>query len=139
MNYQHLESYIAMFERLAPDMLDELGQVVADDIHFVDPFNDVRGFAEMSEIFVDMYKRTKSPKFVVLDWQVSGVNAYVRWRFMAGLPVLGRFETLGVSHLILADDGKIAEHIDYWDSAPIYMRVPLIGRLVKALRSRMAA
>ena len=139
MNYQHLESYIAMFERLAPEMLDELGQVVSDDIHFVDPFNDVRGFAEMSEIFVDMYKRTKSPKFVIMDWQVSGVNAYVRWRFTAVLPVLGRFETLGVSHLILADDGKIAEHIDYWDSAPIYMRVPLIGRLVKALRSRMAA
>ncbi len=139
MNYQHLESYIAMFERLAPDMLDELGQVVTNDIHFVDPFNDVRGFAEMSEIFGDMSKRTQSPKCVVLDWQVSGVNAYVRWRFTAGLPVLGRFETLGVSHLILADDGKIAEHIDYWDSAPIYMRVPLIGRLVKALRSRMAA
>jgi steroid delta-isomerase len=139
MNYQYLEAYIAMFERLAPDMLDELGLVVTDDIHFVDPFNDVRGFTAMSEIFVDMYRRTKSPKFVVLDWSVNGVNAYVRWRFTAGLPVLGEFKTLGVSHLIVDEEGKVKEHIDYWDSAPIYMRVPLIGRLIKALRSRMAA
>ena len=39
----------------------------------------------------------------------------------------------------LADDGRIAAHVDYWDSDSAFMtKIPVAGLFIKALRSQMA-
>jgi hypothetical protein len=43
----------------------------------------------------------------------------------------------GGSHLLLAADGRIAEHRDYWDAAEeLYEKLPLIGGLMRWLKAR---
>jgi hypothetical protein len=46
----------------------------------------------------------------------------------------------GVSHLKFDADGKVNFHRDYWDTAEeLYMKVPLIGSLMRSLRRVLAA
>jgi len=45
----------------------------------------------------------------------------------------------GVSRVVLADDGRVSEHIDYWDAAgELYSQFPVIGGLMRWLRRRLS-
>ena len=44
-----------------------------------------------------------------------------------------------MSELTLAPDGRVAEHVDYWDpAAQLYERVPVLGWLMRRIRRRLA-
>jgi hypothetical protein len=62
----------------------------------------------------------------------------MEWRFEATLR--GRpwaFE--GMSLVRFTPDGRVSEHIDYWDAAAaLYERLPIIGRLLMWIRRRLA-
>ena len=44
---------------------------------------------------------------------------------------------VGGSHLVLADDGRIRFHRDYWDAAEeLYEKLPVVGSLMRWLKQR---
>jgi hypothetical protein len=46
----------------------------------------------------------------------------------------------GMSFVRFDDQGKVVEHIDYWDpAAGIYEQLPLLGTLMRYLRRRLSA
>ena len=46
----------------------------------------------------------------------------------------------GVSHLKLAADGKVNYHRDYWDTGEeLYMKLPVIGTVMRGLKRLLAA
>ena len=65
------------------------------------------------------------------------------WEFHFGFRSIlrGRAQVVhGASHLLLAPDGRIRSHRDYWDAAEeLYSKLPGIGVLVRWLQRRMAA
>lgn len=133
-----IESYISLFESLSPDNVHQFEPLVTEHVRFADPFNDVRGYPKMRAIMMDMFERSESPRFSVYEFVQNANVVYIRWRFEAKLPVLGLFKTDGVSRVLLDGQGLIAEHVDYWDSAPIYMQIPILGRLLRSIRAKMA-
>ena len=138
MNQTSVKQYVELFENLTPDSVTQFESLVTPDVRFADPFNDVRGFSKMCEILNDMFERSEDPSFTVFEWFEQPGAAYVRWEFCAKLPVLGMFTTEGVSRLSINESGLITEHLDYWDSAPLYMKLPLLGRILRSIRAKMA-
>ena len=141
MNHPHeavCKAYVELFAHLTPERIPELAQWVSEDVHFRDPFNDVRGLNKMQAILQDMFERTESPSFRVLEYRLGGDTGFVRWHYRATLPLLGRLDVEGVSRLQFNNHGLISEHLDYWDSAPIYLKLPVIGALLRRLKGRMA-
>lgn len=141
MNHPHesvCQGYLELFSNLTPERIPEFSNWVSEDIHFRDPFNDVRGIAKMQAILQDMFERSEAPKFSVLEHRLGGDTGFIRWHFSAQLPVLGRLDVEGVSRLQFNNQGLISEHLDYWDSAPIYLKLPLLGALLRRLKGRMA-
>lgn len=136
---QNCARYVELFENLTPERLDELASLLTEAVHFRDPFNDVRGIAAMRAVMADMFERTEAPRFRVLHWCVDECQGYIRWHFSARVPLLGDWDVEGLSRLLFAPDGRIIEHLDYWDSGPLYERVPLFGRLIRLIRRRMSA
>lgn len=132
------QGYLELFANLRPERIPEFVEWVSEDIHFRDPFNDVRGRSKMQAILVDMFERSEEPKFTVLEHRLGGDAAFIRWHFSARLPVLGCLDVEGVSRLQFNNQGLISEHLDYWDSAPIYLKLPLLGALLRRLKGRMA-
>lgn len=131
---------IGFFEGLSPDDLRRLDTLYAADARFKDPFNEVQGVPAIAAVFEHMYRTLEAPRFVVHQAVVEGPQGFVTWDFRFRFR---RFERTreqsvrGASHLVFADDGRIAAHRDYWDAAEeLYEKLPAVGALMRWLRHR---
>ncbi|MCP1335721.1 nuclear transport factor 2 family protein [Futiania mangrovi] len=133
-----LGAYARLFETLSPETLGTLDTLCAPDIHFTDPFNDVRGVEAYKRILAHMFEDTENPRFEVLDQALTARAGYIRWVFR--FRALGRdWEIPGMSEVEIDAGGRIVRHLDHWDSgAEFYAKLPLIGPLVRVVRRRLA-
>jgi len=130
------------FEQLTPASLAQLHLLYTEDARFKDPFNQVQGLAAIRGVFEHMFVALRAPRFVVIDSVVQGHQVVLTWDFLFGLPRLGPTEQRihGASHLVLAGDGRIQVHRDYWDAAEeLYEKLPLVGGLMRWLKRRAAS
>lgn len=133
------DAYIRFYETMTPDSLVRLPELVAPDIHFVDPFNDVTGIAPLRRILAKMLEDLHEPRFVVTHQAWSGDICFLRWDFTARSKSGEAWRIEGMSELRFAPDGKVASHIDHWDSGrQFYERLPLIGAALRFIRRRLA-
>jgi ketosteroid isomerase-like protein len=133
---------VALFEQFTPADVARLGEFYAPDAHFKDPFNDVHGVTQVLRIFSHMFEALDKPRFVVHDILVQGDQCFLSWDFVFRFRRFsGELQTVhGSSHLVLAADGRIAAHRDYWDAAEeLYEKLPLVGALMRWLRRRVNA
>jgi steroid delta-isomerase len=139
MNPTHVQRYIDAFERLTPSTLQPLEDCFAEGARFVDPFNDVSGRSQIRAVFEHMFASCEDPQFDVDECLSDDGLAYLRWHFSFGNPA-SRRRVEGVSRVQFAPDGRVTEHRDYWDPASqLYEEIPLLGRLFRVLRKRLAA
>lgn len=134
-----LERLIAAFETLEPQHVDGLAMLYADDAHFRDPFNDVRGRVAVARIFSHMFEQVEAPRFEVHSAMGEGDAAWLEWTMH--FVMRGRAQTIvGATRLRFDAQGLIVEHRDYWDAAQeLYEKLPLIGSVLRAIRRRLAA
>ena len=117
------ERICRFFETLTPQSLSQIEALYTAEARFKDPFNAVSGHAAIRRVFEHMFAS------LFLVWEF-------RFRFQ-------RFDTTteqvihGGSHLQLAEDGRIADHRDYWDAAEeLYEKLPGVGTLMRWLRRK---
>jgi steroid delta-isomerase len=138
----HLARYCALFASLSPQDLPRLGEYFAADARFKDPFNDVRGVPAVQAVFAHMFAVTDRPRFEILEQAASGATGFVRWRFRFAprrRPTAAR-EIEGVSRVLFGAEGRVVEHVDYWDPVEgLYDGVPLLGGALRAIRKRLGA
>ena len=129
---------VRLFETISRETLHgELAQVYAPDARFKDPFNEVRGLAEIERIFVHMFEQVNEPHFVVTTKVLQDGQAFLTWEFLFRMKRFSN-ETqciLGTTHIVFDADGKVAVHRDYWDAAEeLYEKLPLVGGLMRWLK-----
>jgi ketosteroid isomerase-like protein len=138
----HLARYCALFAALRPEDLPRLPEFFVPEVRFKDPFNDVRGVEGVRAVFAHMFAATQGPRFEILEQSTSGDTGFVRWRFRfapRGRPQAQR-TIEGVSRVVFAADGRVAEHVDYWDPVEgLYDGLPLLGPILRLLRGRLSA
>ena len=137
-----LERYGAFFAAMQPDDLERLDVVFVENARFRDPFNDVSGLGGIRAVFEHMYASCAEARFEVLETLGDERIGYLRWRFHFRLrrDRRARRPVEGVSRVVFAEDGRVREHIDYWDAAgELYAQFPVIGGLMRWLRGRLAA
>ena len=133
-----LQRVIAFYETLDAASVVRIDRVYGDDATFKDPFNEVRGVAEIAHIFEHMFVQVDAPRFVVQEAVEQGTSAFLTWEFRFRMK---RFDTAttqvirGATHLRFAADGRVAMHRDYWDAAEeLYEKLPVLGALMRWLR-----
>ena len=129
---------VRWFETLTPDSLTGLDDCYTPDATFKDPFNEVKGVDAIRGIFSHMYRALDEPRFIVTGRIVDGEQCFLIWEFRFRFK---RFDTTtlqtvrGGPPLMLADDGRIRMHRDYWDAAEEpYEKLPVLGRLMRWLK-----
>ncbi|MEX0372870.1 nuclear transport factor 2 family protein [Spiribacter roseus] len=136
-----LERYGAFFAAMQPADLDRLDAVFVENARFRDPFNEVEGLTGIRAVFEHMYANCAAARFEVLETVGEGATGYLRWRFHFRLKRdrHDRRPIDGVSRVVLAEDGRVREHIDYWDAAgELYDQFPVLGGLMRWLRARLS-
>lgn len=135
-------SYIRYYEALSPGSLEALGTVCHEDVRFKDPFNETVGLDAYKALLDGMFKSAPDITFKVLHCSYDGEVCFLRWDSQATIKALGKepWTVKGMSELTFAADGRVLSHIDHWDAASqFYERLPIIGRILKAIRRRVAA
>lgn len=139
----NLDALIRFYHELSPASLGQFAEFYSADAHFKDPFNEVRGVAAIQRIFAHMFRQVAAPRFVVSERFVNTDGAVLVWTFHYRVQRWGRGEMRvirGVSHLRFAADGKVCHHRDYWDAAEeLYLKLPVLGLLMRGLRRALAA
>lgn len=141
---QHAESlarYVQLYETISPAALEKLDEHFAPGARFKDPFNDVHGIPAIRHVFARMFQTCSDIEFVVTHSFLEKDRAVLAWTmsFRPNVALLRkqRWRIPGTSLLQFADDGRILEHVDYWDSGSyFYARLPVIGALIRMLRNR---
>jgi steroid Delta-isomerase len=138
-----LDTYVTALQSLTADRLEDFMLLVADDVHFRDPFNDCRGRARYRAVLEDMFENLDAIEFSV-DQSASvaprdadsAQTALIKWTLTAELHKKPwRIE--GCSDLRFGSNGLLLAHHDYWDPTALYDRFPVIGSVLKLLRRRI--
>lgn len=137
-----LEAYVRAFERLNPDRLGELKRQMHPEVHFRDPFNDVRGWPNVAAIFHRMYQMMSSATFEVLDCALSNTapnTAMLHWIFEGIAKKSGNRVVLkGMSIVQFDDDGLAISHIDHWDAGEqFYERIPVLKSILHFIKKNI--
>ena len=131
---------VAFFESLSPASLNQLDQFYAPQAYFKDPFNEVRGAAEIHTIFSHMFAVLEQPRFVVTDCIAQNDQCFLTWNFEFYFKKFDKttLQTIrGGSHIRFAADGRVNFHRDYWDAAEeLYEKLPWLGGLMRWLKVR---
>jgi steroid Delta-isomerase len=133
------QKIVALFEGLAPADLPRLAEIYTLDARFKDPFNEVQGLPAIQAIFAHMFDSLDAPRFVIHDVILQGEQCFMRWDFVFCMRRFNPTEQTirGGSHLVLAPDGRITQHRDYWDAAEeLYEKLPMVGALMRWLKRR---
>ena len=137
-----ISRYAEYLGRVNKDNLDDLKKLCTEDIHFRDPFNNVKSVEAYIAIMGEAYEMFSDVRFEVLDVFRSGDSntAVIKWNFHFRTKK-GKTECItGLSEVFQNTDGKIATHLDYWDSGErIYAKIPLVGGLIRFIRSKVSA
>jgi steroid Delta-isomerase len=145
-----VERYVEFMSTLSASSLAGVDAIVTDDMHFRDPFNDVHGRAHFVRCLEDMLHQLDGLRIDVTHvapLHARGTPADVMpryalyWHFGGRLNKLGgrAWSVTGVAVIALAADGRVQEHLDYWDAAGgLYEQLPLLGGLLRWVRRRFA-
>ncbi len=137
MNYAILKDF---FESLTQDTrLEEFSTIYDVNVHFKDPFNDVKGINNVFNIFGHMFRNLNKPHFIIQEYIQNDQIVYVKWRFsfyFTSSDTQQSFE--GVSRLVLGNDDRIIEHIDYWDAAEhMYEKITFVGSILRFVKNKI--
>lgn len=137
-----LDEIVGWFETLTPDSCGRVAEFYAPDARFRDPFSDVRGTEAIRAIYLHMFDRLENPRFRVTGRWHGEDGVMIRWDFLfkiSGLGHSGEETITGLTHLRFAPDGRISEHLDYWDAAGgLYEKLPVLGTFMRWLKRRAA-
>lgn len=133
-----IDGLLDWYGRLAPANLDEIRRYYAPDCRFRDPIHRFQGADRLARLYAAMFANLEAPRFIIQRHAVGADALFIEWRFSARWR--GRdvgFD--GSSRLLLGADGRVTEHLDYWDAAEaVYYRLPLIGPLLRMLQGRLS-
>lgn len=138
----NINAYIHAFEQLSASTLNsDLMPLFSENARFKDPFNDVTGANEIQRVFEHMFATTTNPRFHVHHHAITDDIAYLEWTFTTHIGKLKReFVVPGMSKVTFDTNGKVCEHIDYWDPAEhLFTHFPVIGALMRWLRRKLTA
>jgi steroid delta-isomerase len=138
-----LADLIKFYNEFSPDSVDEFSEFYSADAYFKDPFNEVRGLPAIQRIFSHMFKQVAEPRFAVIETIADEHGAMLIWEFYYRVKLWGKGQAQvmrGASHLRFDATGKVNYHRDYWDTGEeLYMKLPVMGSLMRGLRRALAA
>ena len=82
MTSQHIQRVIEQFENVSPKNIDSLVALYSRDAFFKDPFNEVKGHADIRHIFTHMFTQVNNPRFVIKNTLENGSYACLIWEFI---------------------------------------------------------
>ena len=139
---QPLHPYAQFYEDVSWETLERLDSLVMPEVRFKDPFSDVTGIEKYRHILEDMLTKVPDIEFKVHQAEFKDGWGVLRWTSTGTVKLMGDDPWLieGMSEIKLSDDGRVLEHVDFWDGSEyFYARLPVLGRVIRAIQRRVGS
>jgi len=137
-NRTALDRVLHFFENVSLQSVKEIAELYDTDAYFKDPFNEVRGQANIIHIFEHMFRQVDAPRFIIKQSILQDEDAFIVWDFefrMRGTKNPQKIH--GSSHVRFNTAGKVEYHRDYWDAAEeLYEKIPVLGNLMRFIKRK---
>lgn len=138
-NRTALDKVLRFFEAVSPQSVKEIAALYDADAYFKDPFNEVRGQANIIRIFEHMFRQVDAPRFIIKQSILQDEDAFIVWDFQFCLHRHQQIQHIhGASHVRFNAAGKVVYHRDYWDAAEeLYEKLPVLGSLMRFIKCKV--
>ena len=127
-----LHTYLDLFEKLEPNKINELMNLIDKNFIFEDPFQKIKGKNQFRNLLEKMFKKLQKPQFAILKVYEDNSFYIVKWKFSCTV-FKKNISFLGISEIYIKNN-LVSSHIDYWDSGRnFYARLPLLGSIFRIL------
>ena len=136
------ERFTQFYHRLDLTSLEQLPAIYAGGVAFQDPVGTHSGLKELDSYFRKLLEGCTDCRFKIDEQQFDQTSGYVNWTMSFSSPRLNGGEIIDVEGVsLLAIDGdRITIQRDYYDlGAMVYEQLPILRRIVRYIRGRMAA
>lgn len=135
-----LTNFVEQYQKLGTDNIELLKSIYHEDVEFNDAVHSIKGLTPLTQYFMHLYTNIKYCQFEVKHFFHQGDEAAIYWNMTFVHPSLnkGKAITLDGHSLIRGKNDKVLYHKDYLDmGAMVYEHIPVLGRIVKAIKIRM--
>lgn len=133
--------FVTLFNQLDKGAIDQVDSLYTADIYFIDPVHRIAGLDAFKHYLCELYQSVEHCQFEMNELVGDDTNMVIGWTMELLHPRLNRgkpFRIEGCSHIKWRGE-RIHYHRDYFDlGAMLYEHLPLLGRLVRAVKSRLS-
>ena len=133
-----LQTVIDVFCERHPRGFRALAEITRPDFRFKDPFVEIHGFDAYKAFLRESAAHRTRTVWNVLGYSAAGQSGYVRWIYEADYTDGTSIKCDGMTEFGFDQDGRLAFHVDYWDSADaIDVKDPALGKTLRAAKDKM--
>lgn len=134
-----LRDFKTFYNQSRPD-LDQLARLYTEDVEFRDPVHTLHGRLALRRYLSGLYGKCRSVAFHYTDENVTDNGASIAWNMTLSHPKLARgreIEVRGITMIRFSD--RIYYQEDFYDlGSMLYQHVPVLGRIIRHIRGRLA-
>lgn len=127
---------VQFFETLTKDSVEDIRTLASPRMRYRDPLTDAQGIDAVVAYLHKWFRDLDDIGFQRGDRAHCGNVLLSHWtmQFRVRKMPRRRWTIEGMSRTTFDDDGKVVDHIDYWDTAPMFEAFPVLGRAVTLIR-----
>lgn len=128
--------YQSFFRTLTDDSVEEYRRLAAPSVRYRDPMVDAKGIDEAVAYMHKWFQGMSGLKFEMGAFALAGQIGFQHWFMIFRIRQMPKrlWNLEGVSKTTFDDDGRVIDHVDYWDASPLLESVPFIGMAVTLTR-----
>ena len=122
------------------ESVEQLGSIYHDKVQFVDPVRTHAGLTALQDYFVNLLTNVTHCRFDITSIDTIDNRLFIVWKMHYGHPQIanGKPVTLQGTSFLKQEADKIVFQQDYYDmGAMLYEHIPVLGFVVKKLKSRL--
>ena len=136
-----LNNFVRVYQVLSIDNLELLSEIYHENVIFIDPIHQVKGYENLYDYFESSYQNLTSCKFVIEQVIQQDSQAAIYWKMIFHHRKLnkGKQITVSGSSRIQGEDDKVIYHRDYLDIGEmLYENLPVLGKFICWIKSQAA-
>lgn len=138
-----VDHFLKIYQQLNGTNLHLLKEIYTTDVHFIDPAHELHGLDSLTAYFKSLYENVSHVAFEFGEICRQQNSAFVSWQMQLQHPRLNGNRTIvvpGVSLIHFTQENKVCFHRDFFDlGAMLYEQLPLLGRIVAAIKRRLGS
>lgn len=132
--------YQAFFESLTDSSVEDFRNLAAPTVRYRDPLMDARGIDAVAASMHKWFRDMDGIQFHMTRHAADDLVVFQHWTMKFRVKKLPKrlWELEGMSKVTFDDSGRVVDHIDYWDTSPLFESVPVLGAAVKLIKKLVA-